>query len=82
VRRLRNSIRLASKRQYQRIWFKQTLQPEKAAFDPNDFLLKKGTAEKRTAPARLVTSPREQPPEDYALLLWKGESSKRDCVSL
>jgi hypothetical protein len=54
---------------YQRISFKQTLQPEEVAFDPNDFLLKKGTAEKRTAPGQVVTSPREQPAEDYALLL-------------
>jgi hypothetical protein len=41
------------------------------AFDSNDFLLKKGTAEKRTAPAQVVTSPRERPPEDYAWLLCK-----------
>jgi hypothetical protein len=45
---------------YQRIWFKQTLQPEEVAFDANVFLLKKETAEKLTAPTPVVTPPPEQ----------------------
>jgi hypothetical protein len=44
---------------YQRVWFKQTLQPEEVAFDANVFLLKKETAEKLTALPAI-----EAPPED------------------
>jgi len=36
---------------YQRVWFKQTIQPEEVAFDANVFLLRKETAEKLLAPA-------------------------------
>jgi hypothetical protein len=46
---------------YQRVWFKETLQPEEVAFDANVFLLKKETAEKLTA---LVPAPVETPPQD------------------
>jgi hypothetical protein len=44
---------------YQRIWFKETLQPEEVAFDANVFLLKKETAEKLS-----VSVPEPLPPED------------------
>jgi len=47
---------------YQRVWFKQTLQPEEVAFDANVFLLKKESAEKLLVPAPAVPAGGEGSP--------------------
>jgi hypothetical protein len=52
---------------YQRVWFRETPQPEEVAFDANVFLLRKETAEKLTAPVPVETTPEDKKgpqPED------------------
>lgn len=58
---------------YQRVWFKQPLQPEEVTFDANVFLLKKETAEKLTAP---VPTPAVPPSGDESTPAMPSEPPK------
>jgi hypothetical protein len=46
---------------YQRVWFRESVQPEEVTFDPNVFLLKKEKAEALTAPQPAAGEPGTEP---------------------